>query len=384
MSQEFMQNHLFKAFSQEQAMSRSDLREGTGLGLWISKKMVETMNGDLQVTSCVGQGSTFSFTLGLDCVAATVAPDRVDQFVSFSRGVTSLPSCHVWYESNMLFAAKQVVGWLSQLGFDPLLAQVSATVTQPQLITHSSFIVLLTSRSRLKPTLRSLNLSKGDIRLVYICSISDFQELERIVSQQRSTSCKVTCVPKPLGPIKLVRALESLLYQHELPIDAECNLQGVDRTCSLVPFSSYLNSRVPKCALLVDDNPVILLFLERLMQLLRIPYESARNGALAVDKFSSFPQKYDLVIMDHQMPVMHGGEAIRLMRQFEEDALVSPHHRCVIFTLSAVTPSDLPENDRLDLLLADEFLIKPATMKKLSAALSKYFPDVAKPYNFIH
>jgi CheY-like chemotaxis protein len=97
-------------------------------------------------------------------------------------------------------------------------------------------------------------------------------------------------------------------------------------------------------------------------------FEMADNGAVALLKFQS--ESYDLVIMDLQMPVMDGYEAVRAMRQFEAE---HGHPRTPILALSAHA-----FDKKLERSLAEGcsgFLTKPITREQLITAIRKHLPE---------
>ena len=114
-----------------------------------------------------------------------------------------------------------------------------------------------------------------------------------------------------------------------------------------------------------DDNRALLGF-----YLKRMPYQldMADNGAVALLKFQSNP--YDLVIMDLQMPVLDGYEAVRAMRQFEAERR---HPPTPILALTAHA-----FDEKLERSLAEGctgFLTKPITREQLITAIRKHLPE---------
>lgn len=140
-------------------------------------------------------------------------------------------------------------------------------------------------------------------------------------------------------------------------------------------------------ALLVDDNAVNLRLLEMYCTRRGIPYQSATNGRQAVELFSKscsppadannallrqglLTQRYDLILMDLQMPICDGIDATRQIRGLERD------HGLDKSVLFIVTGQDSPK-DRSDAneAGADGYLVKPVGPKALDQWVKQWFPN---------
>lgn len=119
--------------------------------------------------------------------------------------------------------------------------------------------------------------------------------------------------------------------------------------------------------LLVDDHPVNQKVASVMLKKLEYPYELAKNGQEAVDAAAT--QRFHLILMDIQMPVMDGIEATRRIR-----ANLPKESQPIIIALTANTT----EGDRNACFEAgmDDFLAKPVTKSAIEKAIDKWKPEV--------
>ncbi|KAK4097168.1 CheY-like protein, partial [Parathielavia hyrcaniae] len=125
--------------------------------------------------------------------------------------------------------------------------------------------------------------------------------------------------------------------------------------------------------LLVDDNPVNIKLLFTLIKKLKQPFEIARNGLEAVERYkeslsSRSPRLFDIVFMDVIMPVMDGFEATRQIRQLELEHMVAAgegagKEKCKIIALTGLSS----DSDRREAAASgcDMFWTKPIRLDAL-------------------
>ena len=127
-----------------------------------------------------------------------------------------------------------------------------------------------------------------------------------------------------------------------------------------------------RCALLVDDNELNAFLAGRVMEMIGFEVTIAENGAVALDRLAS--RRFDVVLMDCQMPVMDGYAATSALRDIEQrsGAARTPVVAVTAFTL---------KGDREKCLAAgmDDFLGKPYTLRDLRAVLSHWLPATTTP-----
>jgi len=122
--------------------------------------------------------------------------------------------------------------------------------------------------------------------------------------------------------------------------------------------------------LLVEDNEVNAFIASMTLESLGVQCHQAKNGAQAVQMFKE--HAYDVVLMDCEMPVMDGYEAVRLIRELEAEDTARPRTPVVALTAHALT------GDREACLAQgmDEYLTKPFDRHTLAVMLSKWLPIV--------
>jgi CheY-like chemotaxis protein/nitrogen-specific signal transduction histidine kinase len=127
--------------------------------------------------------------------------------------------------------------------------------------------------------------------------------------------------------------------------------------------------------LLVEDNDVNAFIASMTLESLGVSCQHARNGEVAVQMFKE--NAYDVILMDCEMPVMDGYEAVRLIRAIEADDTARPRTPIVALTAHALT------GDREACLEQgmDDYLTKPFDRQALATTLSQWLPAAAAASN---
>ena len=134
--------------------------------------------------------------------------------------------------------------------------------------------------------------------------------------------------------------------------------------------SSYLNDNDVETTiegvriLLVDDNPVNVLVVSKYLDKWGVDYQVAQNGLEAVEMVQQ--HRYELVLMDLQMPDMDGYEATSKIRSFEDEQ----YRQLPIIALSASTRFDYRE--RMEVVGINDFVSKPFKAKELHDMIARY------------
>jgi signal transduction histidine kinase/CheY-like chemotaxis protein len=341
------QARLFHAFSQADA-STTRLYGGTGLGLAICKRIVDLMGGRIQVESEPGRGATFSFEIPL----LKVQGDMPARELEFSGGRLLLLSAdpRLRMRLSMLlpnWGLRVTAVENTQEALDRLRA--AATQGPPW-----AYVNVLADLAGMRHTALALhrNLERhaiyGDVRL--ICLYGDEpvpDELRRSVTLLSrlapDADLRVALTSKPAVPETSVPPLA--------PVDGEALPASVRR------------ARV----LLVEDNPVNLMVGQRLLSVLGVDCDTANNGEAALLRMSA--SRYDLVLMDCQMPVVDGYTATRRWREGEDMSGDGNHLPIIAMTANAMA------GDRQKCLDAgmDDYLAKPVTRAELERCLYRWW-----------
>ncbi len=408
------QQRLFQAFSQADT-STTRLYGGTGLGLAISKRIIDLMGGRIGVESVSGQGANFWFEIPLLKVAgdmtaarpADMAGARVLLISSDGRLRTRLNMLLPSWEMRMTAVES------TQEGLDRLRAAAAGGIS-------GAYTAVLADLSSVRSTAVSLmrNLERqntfGDARL--ICLVGDDPpppELEagravllsRLVPDldlrtalsggevhlpmptERPTVAEIPAAGTGTSTIEPMDFVPSTSTYEPTPLPAPT---------PMTPPASVVATPAPAAAeapgapappaaadarliataeaaaprplrvLLVEDNPVNLMVGQRLLGVLGTHCDSATNGEAALLRMQA--SRYDLVLMDCQMPVMDGYTATRRWREHEAATGASRRLPIIAMTANAMA------GDRQKCLDAgmDDYLAKPVTRGELERCLEHW------------
>jgi len=349
------QKRLFHAFTQADA-STTRLYGGTGLGLAICKRIVDLMGGRITVQSEPGRGSTFAFDIPL----LKVQGDMPTRELEFDGGRLLLLSAD---QKLRLRLSMLLPNWglrvttveTTQEALDRLRA--AATQGQPW-----AYALVLADLAGMRNTALALhrNLERhaiyGDVRLVCLSGDEPVpDELSRNVTllnrqapdaDLRAALTRKPVVPEPVSP--------------SMPATGAVATGAGDAGEAT---SSVRSARV----LLVEDNPVNLMVGQRLLSVLGVDCDTAHNGEVALLRMSA--SRYDLVLMDCQMPVVDGYTATRRWREAEELTGDGNHLPIIAMTANAMA------GDRQKCLDAgmDDYLAKPVTRAELERCLHRWW-----------
>ncbi|WP_238345787.1 hybrid sensor histidine kinase/response regulator [Luteimonas saliphila] len=363
------QSRLFQAFSQADA-STTRLYGGTGLGLAISKRIVDLMGGRIGVESEPGLGATFWFEIPLLKVQGDMqAEDKTPQG---GRLLLLSADPRLRLRLSMLlpnWGLRVTSVETTQEALDRL--RTAANQGQPW-----AYSIVLADLAGMRNTALALhrNLGRqsvyGELRLV--CLYGDDPVADEL---QRSVTLLSRQAPDP--------DLRAALF--ESTVDTPAAEAAEEESVTMAPTpapppSTNLDKfavRKPR-VLLVEDNPVNLMVGQRLLGVLGITCDTASNGEAALLRMSA--SRYDIVLMDCQMPVMDGYTATQRWRENEEASGDGRRLPIIAMTANAMA------GDRQKCLDAgmDDYLPKPVTRSELERCLHRWWdPDqVTMPAEF--
>ncbi len=289
-------SRLFRPFTQADSSTTREYG-GTGLGLTITKRLIEMMGGDIWVNSEPGFGTTVHFTAGFICGERTNDDYRVP----------SLKGLRVLVVDDNESARRVMFEMLSGLSLSPTAVSSAheayaelrrADLSAPYQIVFLDWRMPEISGLEASEHIRGMGLTHTPtIILVTAFGRGDLQH-------QAEAAGIRSVLYKPVSPSQLFNsALESMRTgsappRPDRPRDAECRAQR---------FPGY-------SVLLVEDNPVNQQVATEILGSEGIAVTVANNGKEGLDILNANPEKFHLVLMDLQMPVMDGYEATRRLR----------------------------------------------------------------------
>ena len=350
---------LFRKFSQVDS-SNTRRHGGSGLGLAISKQLVELMGGTIGVSSEPGRGTEFWFlaslpvsTSGTPGAALPAGPGSgarvlvVDDHPASRRALSARVAACGLHPQDAPDAGAALAAMLRALDAGEPFRLVLVDQDMPG-----------TDGTSLARTIRgdARFASAGVVLLTRIGAHVDKQALA-----QAGVSAHLV---KPVRRDHLVAELEKLFAADATPMP-----RPAPSAVRVGPFAAT-NPRV----LLVEDNSVNQLVALRCLERLGCRVEAVANGREALDALSTV--RYDLVLMDCQMPEMDGFETTRAIRRWDvAPAGVPPGLRAIASRIPIVAmTAGAMEGDREACLAAgmDDYLTKPLRPGELAECLGRW------------
>ena len=338
MSREFME-HIFEAFTREQD-SRTDRIEGSGLGMCITKRLVDMLGGTVTVSSRPGVGTTFEVTLPMKPAPVRERPSLPDMDVLLvdrdpvvlEQGCRMLEALGVEAGgADTVESAAAMIRDRGSMGREYALVILDAEMAGESGEEAGRVLEELWGAGRL---VRS-SLEPGGDRLGLAARATGFVEKPFFRSTLRN------CI------------LEYVQGETQSEQQAECH-----------DFSG-------KRFLLAEDNELNREIALELLGALGARLETAVNGREALERFrQSPPFYYDLILMDIQMPVMNGYEAARAIRALKRrDAESVP----IIAMTADAFVKDIQSAREAGM---NGHMAKPLDYDSLSREISRYLGEV--------
>mgnify|MGYP002337128174 CR=1 FL=1 len=339
------QEHIFEQFAREETSTVSGI-QGTGLGMAITKNLVDMMDGGISVESEPGKGSEFTVSLRFPVSGErAAAPARIPQLEGLRALVADDDTDTCLNVSKMLRSIGMRADWTTS-------GREAVVRVQDALDQGDGFRVFIIDW--MIPDLNGLEVVRrvrkliGEDTPIIILTAYDWTDIE---VEARAAGVTAFCA-KPLFLSELRRVLAEPFRMEEQAEQAE-------------QPAEFAGKRL----LVVEDNALNCEIAVTMLEEAGFTVETAENGKLAVDKVcENAPGYYDLVLMDIQMPVMNGYEATRAIRAL-------PDAEKAALPIVAVTANAFDE-DRQNAAKAgmNGHLSKPFDMQQLLAMIENILP----------
>lgn len=338
------QEQLFQAFRQADATTTRKYG-GTGLGLVISKRLVQQMGGDIGVESVKNKGSTFWFTFSTER-AELDSPDSPSIFTNQSILVYDpVPT--------MRFSLSHMVeDWGCKV------AIADSYPALERLVTTRSYDAIIfgmnAPESMEDPEIEQLKwiASQQSAYVIGLVNSTDAYVHNLLLDAKLVDQLLV----KPTRHQKLLACLtEGLLPNQTVPTTE------IERT----PLENLTLGDRPIRVLAVDDYQPNLKLVKALLEDMNIEVALAQSGPEAIECIRKRPGNYDLILMDIQMPDMDGVEAANQIRAIEPANRNTP---IIALTAHAL----LSQRDQLLASGLDDYLSKPINERELQALIYRW------------
>jgi two-component system sensor histidine kinase BarA len=331
------QKQLFQAFKQaDTSISRE--YGGTGLGLVITKRLVQQMAGNITIDSTPQQGSTFSVSITVDI--AEGVPTQTLPLSQLKGSRVLVFEAHSLSRKRYLTLCER---WGIVATSCGALQQFEECLHQNQ---YDAVLLGYSQWHNLSPLLSQIKLTKAhcDNLLVAINSVDP--ELSLRILQAGASHC----LSKPLSEHKLAQAL--------------ADRQGIPLTDVLAEQIRVPRQKRNLRILAVDDNSANLKLISTMLADLVATVDGCRNGQEAVE--ISEINRYDLIFMDIQMPILDGISASQVIRRGQPNSATP----IIAVTAHAITG----EKEQLLSQGMDDYLAKPINEADLIDILERWCP----------
>ena len=362
------QTKLFKAFQQADT-STTRTFGGTGLGLVICQRIVALMNGQIGVKSEAGKGSVFWFSVPMLKAAGDIGSARRDL-----NGVRALLICNEQRVTTRLTSvlAAQAMTLTHTITTADGLSKLKSSATLGDNWAYEIAVIDVNSMRTTAAAFIRNALREPSMERMRFLLVQSGEPLSADVLDPRRCGSIMLNASEGEVAIILNRMLEvTQASEQRFSLMEEAARMGADSFTAAGVATGQVAGPLTGHVLVVEDNPVNRTVAMRVVSLIGVSVEVAEHGKEALDKLAT--TKFDLVLMDCQMPVMDGYTATRTQRTLEEEYKM-PRIPIIAMTANAMV------GDREKCLASgmDDYLTKPLNRGLLEQTMRKWMPANAK------
>ncbi|MCM1523623.1 MAG: response regulator [Ruminococcus sp.] len=344
MTKEYMKK-LFHSFTREEDSVTNKI-QGTGLGMAITKNLIDLMGGTIDVESEKDKGTKFTVDLSLQ-----ISGEVIDADFWKDRGISKMITV-----DNEEIICRDILMKMEGTGVtvDYALSGSDAMEMIKRAQTEKPYdIILLDWQMPNMDGLETAKRIRGEIsKDIPIIVLTDFDWAD--IESDGSAAGVDAFLPKPFFLTGFCRRVETLVKRGG---SSEERDESVFKGMHI---------------LVAEDNEINAEILTELLGMTGAECTVCENGKAAAEEFeNSDPQKYDIILMDVQMPVMNGYDATRLIRSL-------PHPRAASVPIIAMTANAFAEDVR-DALQAgmDAHVAKPVDIPVLEQTVRRVLEERA-------
>lgn len=346
MSQEFAEK-IFEPFERERTSTVSRI-QGTGLGMAISKNIIDMMGGTIEVHTEQGKGTEFVIRLTLRLQSERRSIEKIAEL----EGLKALVVDDDYNTCDSVTKMLTQVGMRSEWTISGKEAVLRAKNAIERSDAFHAYIIdwLLPDMNGIEVTRQIRRL--GDDTPIIILTAYDWSDIEE---EARNAGVTAFC-SKPMFMSDLRETLLTAIGKTEESVENPLLVSDEE--------NGFKNKRL----LLVEDNELNQEIALEILGEYGFMIDTANNGLEAVEKVaSSKPGDYDLILMDIQMPVMNGHEATKRIRNLKDPALAN-------IPILAMTANAFDEDRKAALECGmNGFLSKPIEIKQVIEVLHSIF-----------
>ena len=343
---EEQRSRLFKSFEQADS-STSRKFGGTGLGLAISKRIVEMMDGEIWVDSVPGEGSTFGFTIKMRRV--THSKDKL------LGSLVNREDARILAVDDTPEILEYFVEFAARLGMHCDVADSCERALEMIDCGQEFDICFVDLRMQQNSGIELCRQIKHKVPQTGVVLMLSGVEWNEIESEATAAGID-KFIMKPLFPSKISDCMNEYF--------------GAGRATEYVAVSDAAGDDFSEFNLLLSEDieinrEIVMTLLEPTM----VNIDCAENGVMAVEKFMHNPDKYDMILMDIQMPEMDGYEATRQIR-------ASNFPRAKTIPIIAMTANVFKEDiDNCMAVGMNDHIGKPLDFDEVFKKLNKYLKN---------